>query len=133
MDQRHLSDKNRGNRRKTPEDMTSRGRVSSNEPEPLANRLGPLTSEAGVADPSAPISDAMEKLGTVSPPRRQSLESRLGRPNETSFQASMNASNLPTITPATAENSSATIAPAEGVESTSVLLWNRPDPSEWGQ
>ena len=115
-----------------PTSLTGRGRVRSKKPEPLANHLGPLTSEAGVAAPSVPSSDVREWLRTVSPPRRQSLESRLGRPNETSSQASMNASNLPTITPASAGNLSATTAPAEGVKSTSVLLWNRPDPSAWG-
>ena len=102
--------------------LTGRGRVRSNVPEPLANSLGPLKSEAGIATPSAPSSDVRERLGTVSPPRRQSLESRLGRPNETSSQASMNANNLPTITPAPAGHSSATTAPAERVESTRVLL-----------
>ena len=45
----------------------------------------------------------------------------------------MSASNLPAIIPALAGNLSITTAPAEGVESTSVLLWNRPDPSVWGQ
>ena len=98
-------------------------------PEPLANRLGSLTSEASVTAPAVPSADVRERLGTVSPPRRQSLESRLGRPNETSSQASMSVSNLPTIAPAPAGNSSATATPAESVEPTSVLLWNRPDPS----
>ena len=37
--------------------LTGRGRVRSNVPEPLANRLGSLTSEAGVAAPAAPSSD----------------------------------------------------------------------------
>ena len=102
--------------------LTGRGRVRSNVPEPLANRLGPLTSEAGVPAPAAPSSDVRERLGTVSPPRRQSLESRLGRPNETSSQASTSTSNSPATTPAPAGSSSATTAPTEGVESTSVLL-----------
>ena len=102
-------------------------------PEPFANRFGSLTYEAGVAAPSAPSSDVRERLGMVYPPRRQSLESRSGGPSETSSQASMNANNLPTITPAPVENSSATTAPAERFESTSVLTWNRPDPSAWGQ
>ena len=68
-------------------------------------------------------------LRTVSPPRTQSQESRLGRPNETVSQASMNASYLSTITPASAGSSSATTAPAEELESTSVPLWNCPDPN----
>ena len=45
----------------------------------------------------------------------------------------MNLSNLPTIAPAAAGNSSATATPAEGVEPIKVLLWNTPDPSAWGQ
>ena len=102
-------------------------------PEPLANRLGPLTSEASVTAPSVPSSDERERLGTVSPPRRQSLKSRLGRPNETSSQASMNVSNLLILALAQEGNSSATATLAERVEPTSVLLWNRPDPSAWGQ
>ena len=109
------------------------GRVRSNVPEQLANRLGPLTSEASVTDPAVPISDVRERLGTVSPPRRQSVESRLGRPNEMTSQASTNVSNLPTIAPAPAGNSSATATKAERIEPTSVLLWNRPDPCAWGQ
>ena len=102
-------------------------------PEPLANRLGPLTPEASVTAPSVPSSDERERLGMVSPPRRQSLKSRLGRPNETSSQASMNVSNLPTLALAPEGNSSATATLAERVEPTSVPLWNRPDPSAWGQ
>ena len=57
----------------------------------------------------------------------------MGRPVETKSQASMSLSNLPTIAPAPPGNSSATATPAERVDSTSVLLWNRPDPSAWGQ
>ena len=45
----------------------------------------------------------------------------------------MSASNLSLINPAPTGSLSSTTAPAEGVESTSVLLWNRPDPSAWGQ
>ena len=105
--------------------LTGRGRVKSNVPDPLANRLGPLTYQAGVAAPAAPSSDVRESLGTAPPPRRQSLESRLGRPNET--QASTSASNLPSPE----GSSSSTTAPAEGVGSTSVLLWNLPGPSAW--
>ena len=101
-------------------------------PGPLANRLGSLTSEAGVAAPAAPSSDVWKRLGTAPPPRRQSLESRLGRPNKTSSQTSTSASNLPATTPAPAGRSSPTTAPAEGVKSTGVLLWNPPDPSAWG-
>ena len=50
--------------------------------EPLANCLGPLASEASGAAPAAPSSDVRERLGTAPPPRRQSMESRLGRPND---------------------------------------------------
>ena len=44
--------------------LPGRGRVRSNVPEPLANRLGPLTSEASVTAPSVPSSDVRERLGT---------------------------------------------------------------------
>ena len=100
--------------------------------EPLANRLGPVTSEASVTAPSVPISDVRERLGTVFPPQRQSLESLLVRPNEMSSHASKTVSNLPTIAPASKVSSSATATPAERVEPNSVLLWNNPDPSAWG-
>ena len=140
MDQRRLSDKNRGVRRRTQDNWCPGanqvdGQRQSKEQCARATRygLGPLTSKAGVAVPSAPTWDVREMLRTVSPPRTQSQESRLGTPNETVSQASMNASNLPTITPAPAGSSSATTAPAEEVLSTSVPLWNRPDPNAWVQ
>ena len=108
----------------------------SSVPESLTNRLGPLASEANGTAPAAPNSDVREKLETALPPRRQPLESRLGRPNDqnqTSSQISTSASNLPATIPAPAWNSSASTVPSEGVESSSVLLWNRPYLSEWGQ
>ena len=74
--------------------LTDRGRVRSIVPEPLANCLGP---EASVTAPAVPSAAVRERLGTVSPPLRQSLESRLGRPNETSSQTSMSVSNLPML------------------------------------
>ena len=43
--------------------LTGRGRVRSNVPEPLANCLGTLTSEASVTAPAVPISDIRERLG----------------------------------------------------------------------
>ena len=102
--------------------------------EPLANRLGPLTSETGNATPAAPNSDVRERLATDPPRRRQPVESRLGRPNEqnpTSSQTSTSESNLPATIPVPAGNSSANLAPAEAFELTSVLLWNSPVPSAW--
>ena len=38
-----------------------------------------------------------------------------------------------TANPASAAGPSTSAVPAEGVETGSVLLWNRPDPSHWGQ
>ena len=67
---------------------TGGGRVRGNVPESLANLLGPLAMETGAPAPIAPSSDVRERLGTV-PPRRQPLESRLGRSvhqNQTSSQ-----------------------------------------------
>ena len=63
--------------------------------------------------PVSPSSDVRERLRTAPPRRRQSLESRLGRPidqSQTSSQTISRTSNPPTV-----------------------LLWNRPDPSGWGQ
>ena len=69
----------------------------STVPESLTNRLGPLASEANGTAPEAPNSDVRERLETALTPRRQPLESRLGRPNDqnqTSSQISMSASIL---------------------------------------
>ena len=93
-------------------------------------------TEAGGAAPAAPSLDVRERLGTAPPTRRQSLESRLGRPNDqnqTNSQTSTRACNLPTTTASLIEKPSASTEPADGIESNCVLLWNRPDPSCWGQ
>ena len=116
---------------------TGGGRVRSNVPESLVNRLGPLAMETGAAAPVAPSSDVRERLGSAPPPRRQPLESRLGRSvdqNQTSFQTMSRTNNPPaTATPASTTSQSTGAVPAEGVEPSSVLLWNRPEPSGWGQ
>ena len=116
---------------------TGGGRVSGNWPEPLANRLGPLGMETGATAPVAPSSDVRERLGTAPLPRRQPLESRPGRPideSQTSSQTISRASNpRATATPASTGNPSTSATPAEGIKPSSVLLWNRPDPSSWGQ
>ena len=107
---------------------TEGGRVRGNVPEPHASHLGPLAMETGATAPAAP--DVRDRLGTAPPPRRQPLESRIGRPvyqSQTSSQTVARTSNPPAGSPST----SAT--PAEGIEPNSVLLWNRPDPSGWGQ
>ena len=106
-------------------------------PESLVNRLGPLATETGAAAPVAPSSDVREKLGTAPPPRTQPLESRLGRSvdqNRTSSQTVSRRNDPPaTATPASTTGQSTSAVPAEGVEPSSVLLWNRPDPSGSGQ
>ena len=111
--------------------------MRGNVPESLANRLGPLAMETGAAAPVAPSSDVRERLGTIPLPRRQPLESRLGRSvdqSHTSSQTMSRTSNPPaTATPASTANPSTSAMPAEGVEPSSVLLWNLPDPSGWGQ
>ena len=110
-------------------------RVRSNVPELLASRLGPLAMETGETAPVAPSSDG-EKLGTAPPPRRQPLESRLGRSidqSQTSSQTLARTSNPPATAPASAGSPSTNATPAEGIERNSVLLWIRPDPSGRGQ
>ena len=112
-------------------------RVRGNMPESLANRLGPLAMETGAAALVAPSSDVRERLGTAPPPRTQPLESRLGRSvdqNRTSSQTVSRRNDPPaTATPASTTGQSMSAVPVEGIESSSVLLWNRPDPSGWGQ
>ena len=103
---------------------TGGGRVRGNVPESLANRLEPLAMETGAAAPVAPTSDVRERLGTAPPPRRQPLESRLGRSvhqNQTTSQTVSRTSNPPaTATPASTTNQSTSAVPAEGVEPSSV-------------
>ena len=114
---------------------TGGGRVRGNVTEPLANHLGPLAMETGATIPVAPSSDVRERLGTAPPPRRQPLESRLGRPNDqsqTSSQTVSRTSNPPATVSAPAGSPSTSATPAKGIEPNSVLLWNRPDPSGWG-
>ena len=116
---------------------TGRGRVRGNVPETLANCLGPLAMETGSTAPVAPSSDVRERLGTAPPTRRQPLESRHGRSidsSQTSSQTITRTSNQPaTTTPASIGNPLTRAPPAEGVEPGSVLLWNSPEPSGWGQ
>ena len=116
---------------------TGRGTVRGNVPESLTNHLGPLAMETGAAAPVAPSSDMRERLGTAPPQRTQPLESRLGRSvyqNRTSSQTVSRRNDPPaTATPASTTGQSTSAVPVEGIESSSVLLWNRPDPSDWGQ
>ena len=116
---------------------TGGGRVRGNVPESLANLLGSLAMETGAAAPVALSSDVRERLGTAPPPTRQPLESRLGRSvdqNQTTSQTVSRTSNPPaTASPASITNQSTSAVQAEGVETSSVLLWDRPDPSGWGQ
>ena len=115
---------------------TGGGRVRGNVPEPLANCVGPLALETGATAPVAPSSDVRERLGTAAPPRRQPLESRLGRPIDQSQTISQTVSRTsdPSATfPAPEGSPSTSATPAEGIELNSVLLWNRPDLSGWGQ
>ena len=106
-------------------------------PESLANRLGPLAMETGAASPVAPSSEVRERLGTAPPPRSQPLESRFRRSvdqNRNSSQTVSRRNELPaTANPASTTGQPTSAVPAEGVEPSSVLLWNRPDPSGWGQ
>ena len=106
-------------------------------PESLVNRLGPLAMETAAAAPVAPSSNVRERLGTAPPPRTQPLESRLGisvDQNRNNSQTVSRKNDPPdTANPASAAGPSTSAVPAEGVEPGSVLLWNRSDPSHWGQ
>ena len=115
---------------------TGGNRIRASVPESLVNRLGPLATETATAAPIAPSSNVRERLGTAPPPRTQPLESRLGR------SVDQNRNNSQTVSrrndpPATANPASVgpstSAVPGEGVEPGSVLLWNRSDPSNWGQ
>ena len=93
--------------------------------------------ETAAAAPVAPSSNVRERLGTARPPRTQPLESRLGRSvdqNRNNSQTVSRRNDPPaTANPASAAGPSTSAVPAEGVEPGSVLLWNRSDPSHWGQ
>ena len=116
---------------------TGGSRIRASVPESLVNRLGPLAMETAVAAPTAPSSNVRERLGTAPPPRTQPLESRLGRSvvqNRNNSQTVSRRNDPPaTANPAPAAGSSTSAVPAEGVEPGSLLLWNRSDPSHWGQ
>ena len=116
---------------------TGGGRIRGSVPESLANRLGPLATETATAAPVAPSSNVRERLGTAPPPRTQPLESRLGRSVDQSRNNSQTVSRRrdppATANPASTAGPSTSAVPAEVVEPGSMLLWNRPDPSPWGQ
>ena len=113
------------------------GRVRGNVPESLVNRLGALATGTGTTAPVAPSSVLRERLGTAPPPRRQPLESRLGRlvdQNQTRSQTvSRTGDPATTATPAVTANQSTSATLVEGVEPSCLLIWNRTDPSSWGQ
>ena len=56
---------------------SSASRVRSHVPQPLADRMGPLTTEANVVQ-LTPSSNLREMLGTATAPRGWSLENRIG-------------------------------------------------------
>ena len=114
---------------------TGGSRIRARVPESLINRLGPLAMETATAAPVAPSSNVRERLGTAPPPNR--LENRLGRSvdqNRNNSQTVSRRNDTPAMAnPASAAGPSTSAVPAEGVEPGSVLLWNRSDPSHWGQ
>ena len=116
---------------------TGGSRIRASVPESLVNRLGPLAMETAVAAPTAPSSNVRERPGTAPPPRTQPLESRLGRSvvqNRNNSQTVSRRNDPPArANPASAAGPSTSAVPAEGVEPGSLLLWNRSDPSHWGQ
>ena len=95
--------------------LTGAGRVRGNVPESLAISLGPLAMETVAASPVTPSSDVRARLGPAHPPSSRSSDTPT------------------TATPASTTGQSTSAVPMEGVEPNSVLLWNRPDPSGWGQ
>ena len=117
---------------------TGGSRIRATVPETLVNRLGPLATETAAAATVAPSSNVRDRLETVSPPRPQSIGSRLGRSGEqnkrnNSQTASRRNDPPATTNPASTAGPSTSTVPAEGIESGSGLLWNRSDPSHWGQ
>ena len=114
-------------------------RIRGSVPESLVNHLGPLAMETATAAPIDPSSNVRERLGTAPPPRTRPLENRLGRSVDQNRNNSQTVSrrNDPPATanpnPALAAGPSTSAVPVEGVEPSSVLLWNRSDPSHWGQ
>ena len=117
---------------------TGGSRIRAAVPESLANRLGPLATETVGAVTVAPSSNVRDRLGTAPPPRPQSIGSRLGRSveqnNRNNSQTASRRNDSPATTnPASTAGPSASTVPAEGIESGSRLLWNRSDPSHWGQ
>ena len=116
---------------------TGGDRIRASVPESLVNRLGPMAMETAAAAPVAPSSKVRERLGTAPRPRTQPLESRLGRSvdqNRNNSQTVSRRNDPPAMAnPASAAGPSTSAVPAEGVEPGSVLLWNRSDPSHWGQ
>ena len=85
------------------------GRVRSHVPQPLADRLGPLTVRANVVQPT-PSSDVRERLGTAPTLRGRSSENRLGTrgdPPQVAHQATTSTASQPTRAPSTQRSSQA--------------------------
>ena len=117
---------------------TGGSRIRTTVPESLVNRLGPLATETVAAATVTPSSNVRDRLGTAPPPRPQSIGSRLGRSveqnNRNNSQTASRRNDPPATTnPASIAGPSTSTVPAEGIESGSGLLWNRSDPSHWGQ
>ena len=117
--------------------LTGGNRIRASVPESLVNRLGPLATETATAENIAPSSNVGARLGTAAPPRTQPLESRLGKSvdqNRNNSQTVSRRNDPPaTANPASAAGPWTSAVPADRVKPGSVLLWNRPDPSHWGQ
>ena len=117
---------------------TGGSRLRATVPESLVNRLGPLAMETAAAATVAPSSNVRDRLETAPPPRTQPFESRLGRSvdqNSRNNSQTVSRRNDPpaTANPASVAGPSTSAVPAEGIEPGSGLLWNRSDPSHWGQ
>ena len=111
------------------------GRVRSHIPQALVNRLGPLTTEANVVQPSL-SSDVRERLVTAPAPRGRFLENCLGTrsgPQQVAPQVTANtAAQHSRASPA---QRTSRVDPVAVIDTSRVseLLWKKADPSPWGR
>ena len=118
---------------------TGGSRIRATVPESLANRLGPLATETvGAATVRSELERERTGWGLLLLPGRNRLEAdsadRWNKNNRNNSQTASRRNDSPATTnPASTAGPSRSTVPAEGIESGSRLLWNRSDPSHWGQ
>ena len=109
------------------------GRVRSHVPEALVNRLGPLTTQANVVQPS-PSFDVRERLGTAPAPRGRSLENRRGTrsgPQQVAPQVTANTTAHHSRASTAQGTSRADLGALIDMSRVSELPWKRAEPSPW--